>query len=203
MNSVKYSVTFRNRSCNRGSVCIYQTNPNLEPDVMSLAWITKRVHPTTTVTFEWSEDYGFTWSETGELKPGIIFRASQIWLADEKYYNSVVYKYIDEAYTFENLSHRDKNGIFYIEQDYTIPLRTSSVGISVAGASAFVTQAQPNLTLMFKPKTDYWITFGNYSQGEVLNLAEICNKQKLNFGLNMYNMNATLNEDNSWEVLNI
>lgn len=203
MNSIKYSVTFINNSYNQGSVCIYQTNPNLEQDVMSLAWITKKVHPSTSVIFKWSLDYGFFWCETGELQSGTIFRASQAWIADEEYNNSVTYKYIDDAYTFDNLTHRDKNGAFYIKQDHTIPHKTSCVGISVAGSGTFVTQAQPNLTLVFKLNPQYWITFGNYSQGEVLNLTEIYNKQKLNFNLNMRNFRATLNEDNLWTVENI
>ena len=203
MNSIKYSLTFINKSYNQGSVCIYQTNRNLQQDVLSLAWITKRVNPSTSVTFQWSLDYGFFWCETGELQSGAIFRAYQVWLADEEYNNSVTYKYIDDAFTFDNLTHRDNNGVFYIKQDHTIPHKTSSVGISVAGSGAFVTQAQPNLTLMFKLNPEYWITFGNYSQGEVLNLTEIYNKQKLNFSLNMHNICATLNQDNLWTISNI
>lgn len=203
MNSIQYSVTFINKSYNQGSVCIYQTNHSLEHDVMSLAWITKRVHPSTSVIFKWGLDYSFFWCETGELQSGIIFRASQVWLADGEYNNSVTYKYIDDAYTFDNLTHRDKNGIFYIKQDCTIPHKTSSVGISVAGSGAFVTQAQPNLTLTFKLNPEYWITFGNFHEGEVLNLEEIYNKQNLKFSSSIRNICATLNEDNLWTISNI
>jgi hypothetical protein len=198
---MEYSILFANQSSNTGDVCIYQTSPNIDnPNVMSLAWLTKAAHPTTNVKFNWSIDYDFEWAETGELVPGVVFEASQVWAANLTNQNSVRLNYLQGAYTFDNLSQTGEEGKLYIEESSTIPLKEASVGIGMSGKGTFAVQAQPNLNLVFTPHPTYWITFGNFIQGEVLDITEISNSLQVDFPPNVYTMVATLGQDNTWSV---
>jgi hypothetical protein len=200
MSGKKYSLTFINNSTNYGDVCIYQADPNFGPEVMSLAWFAKASHPTTRETFKWNADYGFIWDETGEVVPGVVFNASQVWAGDLEQKNKVSFSKVDDAYTFSNLRKGNVEGVLEIDQDGTIPLKRASVGIAMDGSGIFVKQAQPNMTLIFQPRPEYWITFGNFESGEVLNITEITNKQKIEFEPNVFSVTAVLNEDNTWTV---
>jgi hypothetical protein len=200
MSEVKYSLTFINNSTNSGNACIYQTDPDLGPDVMSLAWFAKPTHPTTEETFSWQIDYGFIWDETGELVPGVVFDASQVWPADLTQANKISFSLINEAYTFSNLTKGSMQGVLEIDEDSTIPLKRASVGISMAGAGTFAKQAQPNMTLFFEPHPEYWITFGNFESGEVLNMTELTSKQKIEFDPGVFDKIVILNKDNTWTV---
>lgn len=197
--SDSYKVIFKNNSVNLGSVCLYQDDPALATNVMSLAWLTKVAHPTTTVEISWNIDYNFVWSETGELVPGIIFKAYQTWDADLRDNNKVRFAYKDGAFTFEALD-RGNAGELLIEGDYSLPLNQASVGIGMSGAGTFISQAQSNINTFYQPHPLYWITFGTYDQGEVLDITKITNKALIEFPANVYTMVATLNQDNSWTV---
>ena len=198
---MEYSVTFKNESANFGDICIYQEDPNLDIDVMSLAWLTKSAHPMTTVKFTWSTDYVFVWGESGELQPGTIFKSSQIIGADLNTNNMVELSYENNAYKFKNLqTSPDKEGELYIVENSSIPLNEAIVGIGMSGFGTFVKQAQPNMNLFFRPHPKYWISFGEYSQGEVLDITRITNKALLEFKPNVYSLTATLSQDNSWEI---
>jgi len=197
----KYSVTVVNNSVNTGAICIYQTSPDItEPKVMSLAWFSKVAHPKTQVSFDWSIDYSFVWDETGLLIPGVTFDASQSLPTDLSSKNMVTLDYSEGAFVFENQTKGAKNGTMYITCDGNLPLNVASVGIGMSGAGTFVVQAQPNINLNFTPHPTYWVTFGNYTPGQVLDIGEITNKQKLEFGANIYNLDVVLNRDNTWTV---
>jgi rhizosphere induced protein len=200
MAGQKYSIKFKNQSTNWGNACIYQTAPDLAPNMMSLAWIAISTHPTTDVVFEWTIDYGFSWSETGTLTPGVVFKASQSWPADLENTNIVKLKYEREAYTFAEQGRGPTEGTLYVQQAYNIPLKMASIGISMAGLPVFAEQAQPNYTIMITPKPKYWITFGNYTQGEVLDITEVTNTCEIDLGGTIFNRTVTLNQDNTWTV---
>lgn len=200
----QYSLEFINNSSNSWDVCVYQDDPNIGiPNVMSLAWFTKRVAPTTTVTFTWGIDYNFVWSETGELKPGITFKASQTWAADPAGNNQITLTHdgtANGAYTFSNLTTGPQKGNLYITQDNKIPLKQASTGIGMSGKGTFVCQSQPNINLIFTPHPRYWITFGQFQPGEVLDIESITNKAEIDFPPNIYTMQAILQADNTWTV---
>ncbi len=203
--SVTYSLVFQNNSVNAGSAAVYQTDPNIGvPNVMSLAWFSKYAMPTTNVVFQWSIDYSFVWSQTGTLKPGVVFLASQNWAADLSSSNAVTLTYQNSpqggAYTFQNQGAGPQQGTLYITEDGTVPLNQASVGIGMSGAGSFVVQAQPNLNLTFTPHPLYWITFGNYFQGQVLDIGSITNPGSIQFPPGVYSMTAILNQNNSWTI---
>ncbi|MFZ5817492.1 MAG: protein rhiA [Bacillota bacterium] len=198
----KYSLVFKNASSQFGSLCVYQTNPDIsDPGVMSLAWFAKAAHPTTKVVFTWETEYSFVWDETGLLRPGVIFDASQAWPADPQSMNQVTFTYSAGAYTFKDVRRGPRPNSLYINQEITVPANQASVGIGMSGAGTFVVQAQPNMNLIFSPHPKYWVTFGNFIQGQVLDITEISNKAEVLFPNGIYSMDVTLNQDNTWTVL--
>lgn len=201
MAGTNYSVVFVNNSKQTGSACMYQQDPDITiPNVMSLAWFTKSAHPTTRVSFSWSIDYNFVWSETGSLVPGVIFMASQTWAADLSTENQVTFTQSGGAYTFQNQQQGPRQGSLFITEDGTIPANMASVGVGMSGFGTFVVQAQPNMNLVFTPHPEYWITFGNYVQGEVMDISSVSNPAKIEFPPNVYSMTAVLNADNTWTI---
>ncbi len=202
MSGTQYSLIFVNDSTMTGDACVYQQDPDLgDPNAMSLAWFAKAAAPTTTVQFDWTIDYSFVWSETGELDAGVMFAASQDWPADLSTTNQVQFTNSGGAYTFQNQMAGPQGGTLYISQDGSIPSNQASVGIGMGGSGTFAVQAQPNVTAMFTPHPEYWITFGTFSQGEVLDIATITSAAVIDFPANTYSMTATLGADNTWTVV--
>lgn len=203
--STRYSVNFINNSSNSGKVFIFQQDPDMQKpdnqgsDIMSLAWFSKTAHPNTKIKFTWSLDYSFVWSETGVLKPGIMFDASQVEAADLTTNNETTFSYDDGAYEFTDLR-SGTPGSLIITEAGNVPSKMASVGIGMSGSGTFVKQAQPNLTLIFTPHPKYYIAFGNQEQGEVLDITEINNPGLLDFPPNVYSLTATLNVDNTWTI---
>lgn len=198
--NVRYTLVFKNDSTNPGTVMLFQKDPGLGNDVMPLAWFTHFTHPTTAGLYQWQTNYSFVWSQTGELVPGVDFVASQDWSADLETMNQVTFSLQGGAYTFMDQQTGPLKGSLYIKEDGTIPLKAASVGIGMSGAGTFAVQAQPNLNLKFTPHPEYWIAFGNYRKGEVLDIQEITNSAKIEFEPSIYSMSATLNRQNEWII---
>lgn len=197
---VEYSLVFRNNSSNPGNACVFQEDPEIGVEnVLSLAWFSKFANPTTQVIFKWQINYDFVWAETGQLVPGVLFIASQTWRGDLSTQNKVTLTH-DISYTFENLRAGTPQGSMYIVEDSTVPLKQASVGIGMSGFGTFVVQAQSNMNLTFTPHPSYWIAFGNYTQGQVLNITTINNPAQIEFPPGVTSMTAVLNLDNSWTV---
>ena len=198
---VQYTVNFLNKSTNPGSACVYQEDPNLGVEnVMSLAWFSMYAFPTTSILFQWTIDYSFVWGQTGQLVPGVQFNAAQTWSADLSNTNQVTLDYLSNAYTFENQTKGPAPGSLTVSETAAVPLKQASVGIGMSGAGTFVVQAQPNLSLKFTPHPRYWITFGTFRQGQVLDITQITGAQEIDFPPGVYSMAAILNADNSWTI---
>lgn len=198
--SQQYSVLFLNHSQNSGNVCMYQTDPDIGVnDVQSLAWFTKYVHPQTRVEFYWKVDYSFVWAETGELVPGVRFIASQMVPADLEGRNKIPFNHVNGGFKFGEVT-QGTGGRLMINEEKHIPFDTASVGIGMSGKGTLVVQAQPNMNLVFTPKPKYWIAFGNYTEGEVLDLSEMTYPAEIVFPVNVYSMTAILNPDNTWTI---
>lgn len=199
--SQQYSVTFVNNSTNLGDVCVFQKDPNIGvANVQSLAWFTKTTHPNTRAVFKWNIDYSFVWAETGELVPGVQFIASEVLKADLTQNNAVNLSYLSEAYTFTKQKTEQPLGSLLIHQDPNIPLKQASVGIGMSGNGTFAVQAQPNLDLTFTPHPKYYISFGTFTEGEVLDIAQMTKFAELKFNPGVYSITAILNADNTWSI---
>lgn len=198
----QYSVVFVNKSTQTGNACMFQQDPDISiPNVMSLAWFAKRTAPKTTVIFRWSIEYDFVWSETGNLTPGVVFVASQVVPADLSTANQITFGKSDGAYTFSSQGKGPRTGNLYITEDGTIPPNAVSVGVGMSGFGTFAVDAQPNSNLTFTPHPQYWITFGNYVQGQVMDIGHVNNPAQIVFPTNVYSMTAILNPDNSWTIM--
>jgi hypothetical protein len=206
--ATNYSLTVRDRALRPGVFCVYTTCPDpaaVQLNLQSLAWFTQEAFPDTNLTFDWSLDYSFVWCQTGELRPGVRFRASQEFPADPQVPElaKVFLDKVDGAYEFIKNAPPDKQlpkGTLGIYTSGSIPNNGVSAGIGLGGSPALVTSAAPNLGYTFTPKIKYWIAFGSFIKGEVLDLNAMTAVQELAFPLNVYDIEVALNEDNTWTV---
>ncbi|WP_293354421.1 MULTISPECIES: hypothetical protein [unclassified Microcoleus] len=206
----KYTLTFQNNSSNNWDFCCFQQDPDMNnPEVMSLAWFALPVAQTTSVSFTWEIDYQFVWSQAGTLSAGVIFSASQKWDADLTTSNNVNFtRRPNGAFTFQNQAAGGQVDTLYIHQDATIPANAAAVGINMGivgsppgtGTGTFVVPAQMNISATFTPHPEYWCTFGQYTPGQVLDIGEMTEKAQIIFPPNVYQMVATLTEENTWDV---
>lgn len=198
-----YSLKVINNSVNKGDITLFQSPPDDSLDLMSTAWLTKLVNPNTTLQFIWEQDYNLVWDETGNLEPGVTFNASQVVPASLKDNNEIMFTKRDGAYQFINQKKAANDDAFIINCDGTIPNKKAAVGIGMSGAPILLRQAQPNINFSFIPSTPpkYWITFGKYTQGQVIDTTIIyAQSASIVFPANVYKMTATLNPDNTWTI---
>ncbi len=43
----------------------------------------------------------------------------------------------------------------------------------MAGSGTFAVQAQPNMTAVFTPHPNYWVIFGNFENGDVMDIQDV------------------------------
>jgi hypothetical protein len=198
----QYTLRAINNSTKPGSMCVFQPYP--DPGVASatpLAWLSKWTIQGMTVLYQWTVDYNFVWGETGPLVPGVIFDASQILNADLQNTNKVTFTHAGGTYEFINQTKGPQPGTLYVTEDITIPRNEqASVGIGMSGFGTFIVQAEPNINLAFMPFPQYFIAFGDFQQGEALDLATIKNSAMVPFPKNVFSMTAILNPNNSWTI---
>jgi hypothetical protein len=198
-----YTLIFQNNSINTWTAAVYQQPPDIgQQNVMSLAWFAQAAAPTTNIRFNWEIEYEFVWSETGTLSSGVVFTASQTWQTNPQGQNNQVGFTFGNGgpFTFTNQAAGPQQGTLYIVQDETIPENTASVGIAMYNSGTFAVQAEPNINASFTPQPNYWITFGDYVQGQVIDVQQITNEAEIVFPSNVFSMTAILNPDNTWTV---
>jgi hypothetical protein len=200
--SSSYSLTFTNNSDRAGTVCLFQKDHGYEgPNAMSLAWMARAAHPGMSASFSWSIDYSFFWAETGVLRPGVQVNPGQTIPADPRDSNSIVLSaYAPHDFRFSNQQRGQQAGSFYINCDATNPNNMASVGVSMSGAGTFAVPAMPNYMNVFTPRPSYWLTFGNYRQGQVLDVDDITDAVQIDFPGNVYDMKVTLKDNGQFTV---
>jgi hypothetical protein len=202
--STQYSLTVTNNSTQFQDLCVYQKPVDLGvPNAVSLAWFTAPAWPNTAVTFTWSLNYSFMWSQTGSLKPGVTFEAQQVLSADpdSQIGNQTQFDFRNGAFTFVPgpAAGNAVLGSLYIRQLSGIPAGAATVGIGMSNAGTFAVEAQPNINLVFTPHPEYWVTAGTFTQGQVVNTEEITNEAEVDFD-STFAMQAVLGSDNLWTV---
>mgnify|MGYP007111633107 CR=1 FL=1 len=203
----QYTLRVNNDSALAGNICVYQTfdEQKTMANLFSLAWFSKGCNPRTQVKFAWSIDYAFCWSETGKLVPGVTFDASGILSADPSLIgpNSTGFTHNDFGYQFiPPTTETAPVGTLGIFTDKTVPVNKAAVGIAMSGSPSLAVQAGPNLDFTFVPHPRYWLCFGQYIEGAVIDLNQITHVQEIQFGPSEYAMYATLQADNTWKVDN-
>jgi hypothetical protein len=202
-----YSLRLENASNFAGDFCVYATAPENKDSIYSLAWFTKRCVPESAATFLWDVNFSFMWEESGLLVPGVTFKADQDKPTEPNDIarNSIVLTHEGGSYDFippYSPKHKTTKGNMGIFTDGTIPHGKAALGIGINGASAFATQATPNFTFTFIPHLRYWVTFGNYIKGEVLDLNAQSDVQELIYDdPNNLKKILKLNKSNKWEII--
>lgn len=203
-NGQTYALTFNNQSANNWSFVCFQQQPSGLPNgYVSLAWFSMPVAPDTKVVYQWQVDYDFVWSQTGKLAPGVVFNASQTIPTTNGLTagNEITFtREANGAFNFIDQTN-GPSGALTINEDGTIPANTASVGIAMSGVGTFAVPAQPNINATFIPTPTYWVGFGqNIQQGEVLDITQFSQIAEVQFPVNVYDMTATLEPNNTWSI---
>lgn len=198
----QYQINFINNSVNSGDVCVFQQVPNAYAnDWVSLAWFSKKSNPNVHINFTWTIDYSFQWAQTGQLNNGVVFKANQSIPADLNSQNQVSFDQNNYGYLFNNQATGGQSGDLTILTTANIPNYDASVGIAMSGNSSFAKQATPNSTFIFEPHPCYYIAFGTFETGAVLDTSvQYGISKKIVFPTGVYSLTATLNADNSWTI---
>ena len=202
--SNEYQLTVTNNSTQYQDLCLYQKMHDLGvPNALSLAWLVAPTWPGTSVTFQWTIEYGFVWGQTGSLQPGVTFRAQQTVPANPNSLgsNQIQFDYRNGAFTFipGPAAGSPQLGSLYIRELSAIPANTAAVGISMSGSGTFVVPAQPNMNLVFTPHPQYWLTAGDIDTGQILDLEEITNEIEVPFD-GTFSKRAVLDVGNNWSI---
>lgn len=201
MAAQSYTLRFKNRSGSQHDFLCYQQGINVNtPYVYTLAWFAKPVANGVDVDFTWSIDYSFVWSEQGTLKPGITFNAQQVISADLQTANLVSFTDIDDAFQFGAPTAAGTAGSLTIDCDGTIPKGAATVGIGMSGQGTHAVAAEPNFAAVFTVHPEYWISFGSFVPGQVVDEQTMVNSDQVNFPVNVYDMTATLDSGNNWSL---
>ena len=209
----QYTMTFINNSNNAWNFCCYQKDPGiLDAGALSAAWfVAQVVHPTTNIVFQWTIDYGLSWAQSGVIKPGIIYNASQNWPVTAAQ-NTVTLTKLSGSYTFKDQRQQDPASAFIIAQDATIVVSNGvGIGISMQISSAssggsglnpiYAQPAEPNVQTQFTVTPSYWVVFAQDIQpSQILNVANLTSTVEVKYAPGVYSMVVTLNDQNQWSV---
>lgn len=194
----KYSITITNQSAHPDYFMIYQNDPgSFSPNAQALAWFSKYSHPNSVVKFQWEIEWGFSWADVGALAPGVVYTASEILTATPSV-NKVTLDY-DKAFRFVDPDQGEDPSLLYIQETASIPINSSgAVGITMAGETVYAVQARPNTSLTFTPHPVYYLAYGDFVDGMVLDLSSINNPLALNYDKGIYSLAVTLNPNDTW-----
>lgn len=132
--------------------------------------------------------------------PGVIFNAGDALRTSLTENNAVTVTKQDGNYRFVDQRNGYQQGTLNVMSDNTTAFHQASVGIGMSGSGTFAVQAQPNMTFSFSPRPEYWIMFGEFKQGQVMDQSQMHNAAQIVFPYGIFSMNATLNMDNTWTV---
>lgn len=212
----QYSLKVLNDSNEPWDIFMFQKNPASDitnPHLRSLAWFRKYTAPNSVVTFTWNLDYSFSWSESGNLVPGVVYTAGQTFPADPFQpgwatanqagsWTNFVYHPEQDYFEFAKgggAAPSHSSGTLYIKVDPSVPNRLASVGIGMSGTPAFALPALTNILHDFTPEPVYYVAASTQmKQGQVL-VEEVSNAARLDYD-GVANLTATFSRDHTWSV---
>src|SRR5262249_15897636 len=147
------------------------------PNAVSLAWFTKFSNPNSKVKFTWTLDVGLSWADTGELAAGVVYTASETFAPSDHSNNNQVTLDYNGAYLFSEFKQGpDPLPRMYLSETGNIPtVSSASVGVTMAGSTIYAVQARPNQKLTFTLKPSYYLAYGSFEEGQVLDVSTINN----------------------------
>lgn len=195
--ATNFELIFKNNSDKSGDVCIFLQQPN-ENDLQSLVWLSKDANPNTTITFQWAVDYSVLWSEE-ETRNGVKITSSETLPANLENLNEITLTKKDGAYQFINqTTNKSAIGSIFIISDNTVEANQAIVGVNISGKGVFTVPANPNMTYQITPQNEYWIAFGSFTEGEILDTETFNKAAEISYPDNVYSMTAILNADDTW-----
>jgi hypothetical protein len=203
--AIQYAVTLKNDSAMPWTLYLYQRLPNQSSGSMfSLVWFASpyTMAPQTQMTFRWTLDYGFIWSQCGTLMPGVSFNASGNYPAGVTSNNSTTFSVNNNTPAMSPPTTGNPSGSLIIQCTSNVPDNTYGVGISMSGQGTFVAPAGAYRSQVFTPAQtpSYWIAAGNYVQsGTILDVETIAGQQVI-FPDNVYALTYSLGQDNQWTL---
>ncbi|WP_051450640.1 hypothetical protein [Actinospica robiniae] len=181
---------------------VYQNDPDLGVyNVMSLAWFVKGAHPQQTVQFQWQQDYSFLLFGKG----GSTITQSVNADPSDLNQNQIALTYTNGAYALVpgRALGTAELGSLYVDELVTVPVDgVGKVGIGMSGAALYAVQTEPNQELVFTPHPTqhFWLTAGNFTPGENLDIEEISTAVALDFVPGTPGLAVTLNRDSTWST---
>lgn len=200
----KYSVLITNQSNRAWKFVIYQNTP---PDANRLAWLVTpyNIDKRNSYCFSWETGYQFMWVATGDLglQKGYIAEGIQDCNPDGN--NQTKFTVTNNTPALSSPTTGAKKGTLKIIDGPDVPPNRFSVGLAMYQRGIYVQDAGPNLTHMFTPDPipSYWVCgMNDVEEGSVIKLMTIITpSEELYFPSNVYNLNATLNSDNTWKII--
>ncbi len=206
----RHLLELRNESANLYNLCVYQTLSQQKGDFHSVVCFSARCHPQTRSTFEWSGALRFVWAHMDDVRPGAICRAAQDWPCDsaDRETNGVALIREHGAYRFDRAARETPPGSLAIHTDGTVPNGRVAVGLGLPLREdgrlhclpSLVTSVAPNFTHILEPSINFWITFGDYETGEIIDPALVNNPFPIVFPADARMVRAVLNERNEWHI---
>lgn len=198
--SYAYTLHITNHSAHNDSFMVFQNDPgSFDSNAMALAWFSKFSNPgpNVLVTFTWTIDWGFSWADSGSLAPGVLYAAADQVPATSN--TNMIPLSFNGAYQFGLQTAGANPNLFYIAEDPSIPVASSaSVGITMSGSTVYATQARPNTNITATPHPVYYLAYGNYQAGQVIDISTVNKPLSLNYDTGIYSLSTTLNADDSW-----
>jgi hypothetical protein len=203
-----YSIKITNdSSIDNANAIVFQQDPSLPSDVVSLAWLTKMCHVGSWVTLSWTLDFCFVWGQTGTLSPGVNYVSGDVVPADLVSNNQITLSYIDNGFEFGPISANKTQGSLFVPEDTTVPgfgnPNQGNVGIGMYGKGTFVCPTQatgPGGGRQFTIHPQYWVAFGNFQAGEVVDESVLYFPYEVEFKDGTFNADCTF-DGQKWTVV--
>jgi hypothetical protein len=197
----RYSVTIHNNASEAACFMVFQNDPTQwAPDAVSLAWLAKfsQPGPHSRTQFQWSADMGCSWAETGQLVPGVHFIASETY--DCIGGRNLITLDYNGTYMLKNPTQGFDPARFYVAESAQVPTRSQvAVGITMSASTVYAVPARPQQNLTFSPRPRYFLAYGQYEEGQVIDISTVRNPLELCFPPGVYALTTTLNADGSWD----
>jgi hypothetical protein len=165
------------------SAIAYQTDPKMPANAKSLAWWSKPCHTGTNADLKWNIAYNFVWGENGKLDPGTDYDAGQVVPADPMGNNTITLAYPGGGFKFKDPQQQGDQGVLYIHEADDVPAGKGCVGIGMQGVGTIVfpTHASGGGYVDFVPHPSYWIAFGSFEAGKVVDTGSFYFPTQLTF----------------------
>ncbi len=199
----EYTIVFKNESGQSGVAMVYQLPPDTSmSNVFAVAWQTTNVSadPTRDTTFSWSEEYSVSWSQSGGISTGAIY----------SYATSIDVDLSEGAGATLDLGSGSlepsgqgggiQPGALQVSVSGGNSGQIATVGVGIDGTTGLVVSIPTGAEWTYEPTSTYYIAFGHFIEGMVLNVALIANAVAIDFSDGTSTFVVTYGKDHQFTV---